>query len=262
MSIPPARSDDNKPQDAAYWAQISLLQVTRVPTGALNLNVEGRRIVGPLQGFGQMWQKTYRLHLPASTMTPVEVMHIWKANFVKFLPPKNRFYPVAGAIDPGDVLLINADFSGMPISTGVIVLYADEESFTLMTPQGHPESGWNTFSVYTSDDELVCQIQSMARANDPLYEIGFRLLGTGVQEGIWIHVLKALAAHLQVEGQITTDKVCVDPRVQWAEIRNIWQNAAVRTLLYTLTAPLRWLNRRLSRRRKIGDINDSEAQKN
>ncbi len=45
MSIPPS---DNEPQDAAYWAQVSLLQVTRVPTGALNLNVEGRHVVGPL----------------------------------------------------------------------------------------------------------------------------------------------------------------------------------------------------------------------
>jgi len=241
---------DNEPQDAAYWAQVSLLQVTRVPTGALNLNVEGRHVVGPLQGFGQMWQKTYRLHIPAFNMTPAEVMQIWKANFVQFLPPKNRFYPVGGAIDPGDVLLINADFSGMPISTGVMVLYADEESFTLMTPQGHPESGWNTFSVYQADDELICQIQSIARANDPLYEIGFRLLGSGVQEGIWAHVLKALKAHLQVEGQLSIDKVCVDPRVQWSEARNIWQNAALWTLLYTLAAPLRWLNRLLSRHKK------------
>ena len=250
MTIPPVPPGDNEPQDAAYWARISLLQVTRVPTGALNLNVEGRRVVGPLQGFGQMWQRTYRLHIPAVTMTPAEVMQVWKANFVQFLPPKNRFYPVAGAIDPGDVLLINADFSGMPISTGVMVLYADEESFTLMTPQGHPESGWNTFSVYQADDELICQIQSIARANDPLYEIGFRLLGSGVQEGIWAHVLKALKAHLQVEGQLSIDKVCVDPRVQWSEARNIWQNAALWTLLYTLAAPLRWLNRLLSRHKK------------
>ncbi len=250
MTIPPAPPGDNEPQDAAYWARISLFQVTRVPTGALNLNVEGRRVVGPLQGFGQMWQRTYRLHIPAVTMTSAEVMQIWKANFVQFLPTKNRFYPVAGAIDPGDVLLINADFSGMPISTGVMVLYADEESFTLMTPQGHPESGWNTFSVYMADDELICQIQSIARANDPLYEIGFRLLGSGVQERIWAHVLKALEAHLQVEGQLSIDKVCVDPRVQWSEARNVWQNAALRTLLYTLGAPLRWLSRRLSRRKK------------
>ena len=130
------------------------------------------------------------------------------------------------------------------------MLYADEESFTLMTPQGHPESGWNTFSIYQADDELICQIQSIARANDPLYEIGFRLLGSGVQEGIWVHVLKALEAHLQVEGQLSIDKVCVDPRVQWSEARNVWQNAALWTLLYTLAVPLRWLNRLLSRRKK------------
>ena len=30
----------------------------------------------------------------------------------------------------------------MKLSTGVMVLYADEESFTLMTPQGHMFAGW------------------------------------------------------------------------------------------------------------------------
>ena len=34
----------------------------------------------------------------------------------------------------------------MPLSTGVLVLYADDESFTLMTPQGHVFAGWITFS--------------------------------------------------------------------------------------------------------------------
>ncbi len=35
-------SDGEKPRDAAYWAQqVSSLKVSRVPTGALNLNVEG-----------------------------------------------------------------------------------------------------------------------------------------------------------------------------------------------------------------------------
>ena len=35
----------------------------------------------------------------------------------------------------------------MKLSTGVMVLYADEESFTLMTPQGHMFAGWITFSA-------------------------------------------------------------------------------------------------------------------
>ena len=36
----------------------------------------------------------------------------------------------------------------MKLSTGVMVLYADEESFTLMTPQGHMFAGWITFSAH------------------------------------------------------------------------------------------------------------------
>ena len=37
---------------------------------------------------------------------------------------------------------------GMKVKTGVMVLYADEESFTLMTPEGHMFAGWITFSAY------------------------------------------------------------------------------------------------------------------
>lgn len=52
-------SDEKQPLDTGYWAQYAAtLKVARAPTGALNLNVEGRRAMSPLQGFGQMWQKT------------------------------------------------------------------------------------------------------------------------------------------------------------------------------------------------------------
>ena len=248
-------SSDNggneQPRDAAYWARVtSTLRLSRVPSGALNLNVEGRHTIGPLQGFGQLWQKTYRVRLPNVDLTPAEVMRIWKENFVRFQPPQNRFYPVAGAVEPGDILLINAQVSGMPVSTGVMVLYSDDESFTLMTPEGHPESGWNTFSTSLEDGCIVCQIQSLARANDPLYELGFRLFGATAQERIWEHVLTALAAHFEVNGQVQTFKTCVDPHVQWGQARNIWRNAALWTVLYTLTAPLRWVGRLFSRRQR------------
>ncbi len=62
--------------------------------------------------------------------------------------------------------------------------------------------------------------------------------------------MEALGAHLQVAGQIQIDKTCMDPRVQWSEARNIWQNAALRTMIYTLGAPLRWLRRGHARRQR------------
>jgi Domain of unknown function (DUF1990) len=238
-------TSNKEPQDAAFWAHLtSALQVSRVPTGALNLNVDGRQVVGPLQGFGQLWQKTYRVRLPDVTLTPAEIMQLWKENFAQFQLSTNRFFPVLGTIEPGQLVLINASMKGMPISTGVMVLYADDESFTLMTPQGHPESGWVTFSVFIEDGCTIGLVESFARANDPLYEIGFRLFASTVQERIWIHVLESLAKHLHADEKVQVSRNCLDPRVQWSEAKNIWQNASIRTVFYRLSAPVRWLARR------------------
>jgi cytochrome P450 len=57
----PAETTGQEPRDTAYWAHdITTLKVAAMPAEAVNLNVEGKRSVGPLQGFGSMWEKTYR----------------------------------------------------------------------------------------------------------------------------------------------------------------------------------------------------------
>jgi hypothetical protein len=238
---------DNTPRDAANWARRApTLKVGELPPEAVNLNVDGRQAVGPLQGFGQLWQKTYRVRLAGCGATPEDVIAVWKARFPDFQPPQNRFFPPVAGVAPGEVVLINASLQGMPMATGVLVLYADERSFTLMTPEGHPESGWVTFSAWDEDGCSVAQVQSMARANDPLYELGFVLGGSAAQEAIWRHVLASLAAHHGVSDQpVTFEKQCVDTRLQWAQASNIWKNAAIRSALHALTRPFR---RRSSRR--------------
>jgi hypothetical protein len=62
-----------------------------VPAEAVNLNVEGRRLTGALQGFGQLWQKTYKVRLTGAGVTPKEVVRVWKEEFPSFLPPHSRF---------------------------------------------------------------------------------------------------------------------------------------------------------------------------
>lgn len=229
------------PRDAANWARRpTALSVGALPPEAVNLNVEGRQLVGPLQGFGQLWQKTYRIRLAGCVAAPEDVIAAWKARFPEFQPPQNRFFPSVAGVAPGEVVLINASLQGMPVQTGVLVLYADEASFTLMTPEGHPESGWVTFSAWDEGGTTVCQVQSMARANDPLYELGFLLGGSAAQEGIWRHVLLSLAAHHGVTGEVVQfEKQCVDRRLQWGQAGNLWQNAAIRSALYALTRPFR-----------------------
>ena len=232
-------------RDAANWAgHVGTLKVGDVPAGAMNLNVEGRRVVGPLQGFGALWQKTYQVRLRGENLTLADVIQVWKARFPEFQPPQNRFFPSVAGVTPGEVVLINASLQGMPVGTGVMVLYADDESVTLMTPQGHPESGWVTFSAFedeVADGTIVAQVQSMARANDPMYELAFHVIGSKEQEKIWTHVLSALAAHFACEQQVSLSKTCVDPTLQWSQAKNIWHNAAVRSMLYTLAAPARWV---------------------
>ena len=74
----------------------------------------------------------------------------------------------------------------VPMTSGVMVLYADDEFFSVMTPEGFPVAGWNNFSVFDEDDTLVAQVQSYERASDPIYEFGFPLHGRRGAPGIYM----------------------------------------------------------------------------
>jgi hypothetical protein len=251
MITPPTISEEQQPRDAAFWAQqVSTLKVTGVSSQALNLNVEGRQVVGALQGFGQMWQKIYRVRLKGASVTPAEVIKVWKANFASFWPKWDHFYAPLTGIAPGEVAVINMLIPGdhpvgLPLSTGVLVLYADEESFTFMTPQGHTFAGWITFSAYEEEGDTVVQAQMLMRAFDIIYEIGFRLGATKAEDAFWQHTLKALAAHIGVDEPVEVSKNCLDPRVQWAQFWNVWQNGLIRTVLYKVATPIFWLRRHI-----------------
>ena len=230
-----------QPRDAAYWAQRGTdLHVSAAPANAINLNVDGRRVVSPLQGFGKMWQKTYRIRLEGATVTPAEVIQTWKTNFPSFWPKGNHFYGPITGIAPGEVALLNLTTGGMPLSTGVLVLYADDESFTLMTPQGHMFAGWITFSSFIEGNCPIAQAQVLMRANDPIYEMGLTFGGHKQEDKFWRHTLHSVAAHFGADGPVTLQRVCVDRRRQWSNARNIWHNAAVRT---ALNMPSRWFRR-------------------
>ena len=82
-----------------------------------------------------MWQKTYRMNA-GPDITPEQAIATWREHFPEFWPKGNRFAGALTGINPGDVALLDlAIGGGVKLSTGVFVLYADAESFTLMTPQ-------------------------------------------------------------------------------------------------------------------------------
>jgi hypothetical protein len=229
-------------RDATNWAKaVSRLDVSEVPEGAVNLNVHGRRLASPIQGFGKMWQKTYQVKLPADRVSPTDLIATWKQRFPEFWPEGNRFYGPLTGIAPGEVALLNLSMPGkMKLSTGVMVLYADEESFTLMTPQGHMFAGWITFSAIRRDGETVAQAQVLMRASDPIFELGLAMGGHRQEDAFWCQTLTRLAGHFGVEdAEPDTQVVCVDKKRQWKRWRNVWHSSAIRSTLYTMGAPAR-----------------------
>ena len=237
-------------RDADSWARgVDRLEVDS-PSGGLAATVAGRRVAGPVQGFGQMWQKTFRVRLPASAAaTPQEVVATWKAEFPTFWPKGNTFYAPLEGIRPGEVALLSVAAAGpVKLHTGVLVLFADEEAFTLMTPEGHMLSAWITFGAHrAADGTIVAQAQALERASDPLFEMGLVLGGHRVNNRFWETTLRNVAARFGAhDATVETELVCVDRRRQWRYAGNVRHNAGLRGTLHALSAPIRLVRRRPS----------------
>jgi hypothetical protein len=239
----PTGTPPTAPPTASNWAgPVSQLEVSEAPTDALNLNVAGRPLAGPAQGFGQLWQKTYRVRLTGAEVTPQTVIRIWKEHFGDFWPKGNHFYAPLTRLQPGEVVLLNLALPGkMTLSTGMLVIYADDQSFAFMTPEGHPFASVITFSSYADAAVPIVQIQALLRASDPLYELSMPIMAQRNEDRFWNDTLRALATHFGVsDATVEMLRVCVDRRRQWRYAGNIRHNAAIRTTLYKLTHPRAW----------------------
>jgi hypothetical protein len=234
------------PRDAGSWAA----KIDRLPVASGDSpgrNVAGRRLTGPVQGFGKMWRKTYWINVSAN-ISPQTVITEWKKHFGEFWPAGNRFKGPLTGLGPGDVALLDVSVGGgVRLSTGVFVLYADEESFTLMTPEGHMFAGWITFSAERAGGasalgaspgaSTVIQTQVLMRANDPLYELAMSLGGHRKEDQFWVQTMTALARYLgALPATVHTRTVCIDRRRQWGNFGSIRQNSMVRSMLHSATA--------------------------
>jgi pyruvate/2-oxoglutarate dehydrogenase complex dihydrolipoamide dehydrogenase (E3) component/anti-anti-sigma regulatory factor len=241
---PDIRLESDSLVNARHWAKpVARLKVSQRPREARGLNVTGRGVKTAVNGFGRLWQTIFRLHISDPAIKPEQAIAALKQNFPGFQPSYNRFFPSSAGIRPGEIVLFDSLTPAGPISTGVMILYADERSFTFIAPQGHPECGTVSFSAYEADGQTVAQILGLARAGDPFYEGGFRAIGSRLQSRVWTHVLASLAAYLGVPTIIRTEATCIDPHTQWSQIGNVWYNAQIRTLMrepfWWLTAPMR-----------------------
>ncbi len=211
-----------------------------LPPDALDINVEGRQIAAPKDGFGQMWRKRYWVSLAGSDKTAAEIITTWRERYGEFWPEGNSFYRPAEGLKPGATALSDLEMpAGTRLSTGVIVVSVTDTSFTFRTPEGHTFAGFITFSAHDEPDGPVAQVEIVMRASDPLYEFAMPINGHKREDEFWKKTLQSLAEAFGADGTPHLESEVLDKRRQWRNAGNVVNNAYVRTTLYMITRPFR-----------------------
>lgn len=227
------------PRDAANWAA----KTHRLHVGdelrSVGYNVEGRRVAGPQQGFGRLWQRTSIVTL-GDAVSPEQLIADWRARFGSFWPAGSRFHGNLTGIAPGDVAALETG----PVTTGILVLYADETSFTFMTPEGHMFAAMITFSADEGPAGTRAKIDILLRTSDPIFEAGWPYI-RATEDKFWTATLRNLAAaHGVADAEVVQTTVLVDAKRIWKNWKNVVRNAGIRTVWHTVTSPLRRRSRR------------------
>lgn len=235
---------EQPPRDAGNWAQkVDRLEVSADKAG-VGYNVTGKRAVGPQQGFGRLWQRTYDTEIPDAPSAE-EVIADWKVRFGDYWPGASTFHNSLTGIAPGDVAPIEVGLAshGPRLATGIYVIYADDESFTFMTPEGHMFAGMITFSAESLPGRTRVEIKILIRPNDPLWELAWPI-ARHKEDVFWMGTLRNLAAHYgHAEVKVREETECIDRKRLWSNWRNIWHNSGIRSAIHVITAPARWVRR-------------------
>jgi anti-anti-sigma factor len=233
LSASPSTAVQSPP--LAGWAKSAdRLSLTDIPPVAMNINADGRRISGPAQGFGRLWEKRYRLRLHETDLDPLQISSLWRSEFPDFWPKGNYLYSAgAASFAPGTSALLNLSLpGGLVLATGLMVIYADDTSFAFMTVEGHILSGWITFRCFRIHASTFLEVHPLFRAGDPLMELGLRLGGGAQEDRFWQETLGNLARRLGTHGDFAQQDILVDSRVQWHRLANLRHSAAIRSSLH------------------------------
>jgi hypothetical protein len=207
-------------------------------------NTEGRDVAVPGRGFGQLWEKTFRVALPDGT-SPTEVMAVWKEHLHELWPDHSTFHGPDRGIRSGEVAGIDLGVGPARLSTGVLVTESTPTSFSFQSPEGHMLAGRSRFTTASEDGGTVARIQVLFRANDPLYELGLLFGGHRAEDKFWATVLSNLAARYGEPPPVSMSRRRLDHRRRWRNAGNIRKNAAILTTARRLgrlfTAPIRAL---------------------
>ena len=139
------------------------------------------------QGVGPLLQRDYWGVVRNAWASPRAVVATVRRYFPSFSPRDLASFERCDGRDAGlsmgDELFVTLPVAGRFL---VRVTHVGDQSFTLATEPGHPESGRITFGCYRdSNDELVFHIRSRARSSSRRFRAGFLATGEVMQTSTW-----------------------------------------------------------------------------
>ena len=195
---------DETAHASANWAKpVEKLTAAGAPDGALEPRRRASGSSGPIQGFGKLWQKTYKVRARRRRgRRRQEVIAAWRQSFPSFWPKGNDFYPPLTGVEPGEVALLTGAarrrHEVLDRRDGALrrrgVVHADDAGGPHVRRLDH------VLGVRARAAPTVAQTQVLMRAQDPLSELGLTLGGHGKENKFWERDAAALAARFGVEG--------------------------------------------------------------
>ncbi len=178
----------------------------------LPARVSTEDVQGPEHGHGPLFHRRYRTQIRGARLSPEELMTAVQGNLNKPAPTSfARFEKVLG--DRGTMAVGDEYVVRMPgpWDGPVRVIELDEQSFRLVTLQGHLEAGQIEFRVRGDHGVLRFEIESWARSSSRLSNLLYHKLRMAkeVQAHMWISFLEGVVA---LSGGRMTRGVAIDTR--------------------------------------------------
>jgi hypothetical protein len=147
------------------------------------------------RGAGPLLQRDYWAVISNCGTAPKDLMRLVRKEFGRLAPESLvEFTRSANAKE----LLQEDEVLEVKIRMGptVRVRVADvcENSFTIVTQDGHPEAGRITFGFYRNDrGDVIFHIRSRARSKSRLHYAGFLVAGDPMQTNTWVDLIDRLS---------------------------------------------------------------------
>ncbi len=190
-ALGPARSLAKRVVAGEFWLETVWERDGMGPV--VQMRSRDPEIQHPRNGAGPLNHRRYRVHIADAGLSAESLAQTFRMNPDRFSPHSFATFdldPSASGLQVGDHATVRLPG---PWDGPVTVVESEPTSCRLETRDGHMEAGWIEFSTREEGDELVFEIESLARSGDAVFDALYHPghVAKIVQSEMWVRVLEA-----------------------------------------------------------------------